>query len=748
MADNVLAIKVKYVTEGPGVIEREAKEAGERAGREFTKGFQDKADTHSIFRSILSGIGGIPGARIPGTAGLVSGLGKGALSGVLTAGGQAGGQGITALGATLGGTGGLAALAAGIVAIPAIAATASAGMVTIFGAGLSAIGIMGALKLKGVREQMTDLGKVWAYTSRQMALPFKGAMIDILASAETTLGKLEPTLKGFSQTVAPAFKTFGTTLMSSFAQPAVMRAIQSVGKAFADLLKAFAPQLPGIIKTIADGINTMATALTTHPQLVKILADVLAFFLKLGGWVLSAIGYLTDFAGWLVVHLPHAWDKFYGWVIAPWIRFFTKDIPKAWDQLYSNVIAPLIRFFTKTIPTAFDLFRQVVKLTWDQIEIDFLRGASFITGVMGKLPGPLGAPFRKAHADIQQTLGKIQQNVSDTQQRIQQDWDKIHGKSVSLSVSGMGTWKAYAAVATRDTRPGGAQEFHAQGWRVPGTGTGDTVPAMLEPGEAVIPRRLVPALAPWLGAHGVPGFAGGGIIPRYHGSVSGAFGPYASHNVSVTESQIVNAIGDQWARQYKAAVNRMYASMQVGNVGGGVQRWAPLVASVLSMEGLSGSLLHNVLYQMQTESNGNPNSINLWDSNAAAGDPSRGLMQVIGSTFSAYHWPGTSYNIYDPEANVAAALNYARSRYGPTLMSGGMGVGSGHGYDAGGWLPPGVSLAVNRTGRPERIIGPGGINITFEVRGGTAFDQFLLNWIKHNVRVVGGGDVQVAFGSN
>ena len=52
----------------------------------------------------------------------------------------------------------------------------------------------------------------------------------------------------------------------------------------------------------------------------------------------------------------------------------------------------------------------------------------------------------------------------------------------------------------------------AAGWHVPGYGGGDTVPAMLEPGEAVVPKHLVPAVAPFLGAHHVPGFAAGGKV--------------------------------------------------------------------------------------------------------------------------------------------------------------------------------------------------------------------------------------------
>jgi phage-related protein len=184
-----------------------------------------------------------------------------------------------------------------------------------------------------------------------------------------------------------------------------------------------------------------------------------------------------------------------------------------------------------------------------------------------------------------------------------------------------------------------------------------------------------------------------------------------------------------------------------GSFGPGVTQWTGDVHRALSMLGLSQSLTGNVLYQMQTESGGDPNAINNWDSNARAGDPSRGLMQTIMSTFLAYAGPFRNRSIYDPMANIYAAINYAKHRYGPSLMSGGMGIGSGHGYDTGGWLPPGVSIAVNRTGRPERVIGPGGITVVLEVGGRGSLDRVFADWIKETVRVHGGGDVQVAFGS-
>ncbi|MDG9713810.1 transglycosylase SLT domain-containing protein [Streptomyces sp. DH10] len=64
------------------------------------------------------------------------------------------------------------------------------------------------------------------------------------------------------------------------------------------------------------------------------------------------------------------------------------------------------------------------------------------------------------------------------------------------------------------------------------------------------------------------------------------------------------------------------------------------------------------------ESSGNPKAINNWDINAINGVPSKGLLQVIPPTFKAYHVPGTSWDIYNPVANITAACNYAADKYG------------------------------------------------------------------------------------
>lgn len=66
---------------------------------------------------------------------------------------------------------------------------------------------------------------------------------------------------------------------------------------------------------------------------------------------------------------------------------------------------------------------------------------------------------------------------------------------------------------------------------------------------------------------------------------------------------------------------------------------------------------------VQKESAWNPNAVNNWDSNAAKGTPSKGLMQTIGPTFNSYAIPGHK-NILDPVDNMVAGIRYAVDRYG------------------------------------------------------------------------------------
>ncbi|MCX2926393.1 transglycosylase SLT domain-containing protein [Streptomyces sp. NEAU-W12] len=91
--------------------------------------------------------------------------------------------------------------------------------------------------------------------------------------------------------------------------------------------------------------------------------------------------------------------------------------------------------------------------------------------------------------------------------------------------------------------------------------------------------------------------------------------------------------------------------------------WIRESLSVMAQHGIPGSY-DSIHRNILRESSGNPQAINLWDSNAMAGTPSKGLLQVIDPTFQAYHVPGTAFDPFDPVANITAACNYAADRYG------------------------------------------------------------------------------------
>lgn len=145
---------------------------------------------------------------------------------------------------------------------------------------------------------------------------------------------------------------------------------------------------------------------------------------------------------------------------------------------------------------------------------------------------------------------------------------------------------------------------------------------------------------------------------------------------------------EPWISVAKGAVSTVFDSV-VGFVKGifdtqsnvnynpsaGVEQWRTLATRALQMTGqYSEANLQRLLYQMQTESGGNPNAINNWDINAINGTPSKGLMQVIDPTFRAYAMPGYDKNIYDPLSNMLASIRYAVSTYG-SLAAAYRGVG-------------------------------------------------------------------------
>ncbi|MFB3234192.1 phage tail tape measure protein [Staphylococcus pseudintermedius] len=98
------------------------------------------------------------------------------------------------------------------------------------------------------------------------------------------------------------------------------------------------------------------------------------------------------------------------------------------------------------------------------------------------------------------------------------------------------------------------------------------------------------------------------------------------------------------------------------------------------------------------ESNYQPNAVNNWDINALRGDPSRGLFQIIGSTFRANAKSGYT-NFSNPLHQAISAMRYIVARYG----WGGFKRAGDYAYATGGLVHKGV-YQLGEEGYPEWII--------------------------------------------
>ncbi|WP_188990335.1 transglycosylase SLT domain-containing protein [Saccharopolyspora thermophila] len=98
---------------------------------------------------------------------------------------------------------------------------------------------------------------------------------------------------------------------------------------------------------------------------------------------------------------------------------------------------------------------------------------------------------------------------------------------------------------------------------------------------------------------------------------------------------------------------------------GNVEQWIREAIKILQANGIpvTEDNIDEIWTIIEKESGGNPHAINNWDSNAARGTPSKGLMQCIDPTFQAYKLPGHD-DIWNPVDNIIAGVRYTFDRYG------------------------------------------------------------------------------------
>src|SRR5579859_43216 len=203
-----------------------------------------------------------------------------------------------------------------------------------------------------------------------------------------------------------------------------------------------------------------------------------------------------------------------------------------------------------------------------------LAGGGTITSVLNSLlsKGGISQAAIKAidvqvKADTSQAAAKINAlkakpvtvDIKESGARnVQAAIDAIRGRTILVTVKES---LQYAA-ATRGPLVPGAQS----GGLVPGSGSGDIVPEMLEPGEAVVPRHLVPLLSPFLAAHKVPGFGASYMGITGHFAAGGVVGPPAGG--AAIPGAVIAATAAEFMRAIEDALRNARITQAAGELAG------------------------------------------------------------------------------------------------------------------------------------------------------------------------------------
>jgi hypothetical protein len=161
----------------------------------------------------------------------------------------------------------------------------------------------------------------------------------------------------------------------------------------------------------------------------------------------------------------------------------------------------------KGITTATQGFETALHATGGEIN------STMITALQGMI-----TQLDDAHVPTQDQISILDQlarqaGLSSTAiQALNREIQSLQSKTVTVTVETQYITSGGGASAGINPSAGGAAPGHASGYLVPGFGGGDIHPALLEGGETVVPKELTPAIAPLMKAHGVPGFASGGLV--------------------------------------------------------------------------------------------------------------------------------------------------------------------------------------------------------------------------------------------
>jgi SLT domain-containing protein len=360
-----------------------------------------------------------------------------------------------------------------------------------------------------------------------------------------------------------------------------------------------------------------------------------------------------------------------------------------------------------------------------------------LTPAIGSAGGKAGSTANGPMKDLQQMTQSIH-GWTQQLEIVMGKWPQSEHTNVNVTGTGGASLKS-----TIPGVPGGSVSLSnfglglAAGGVIPGYAPGrDLIPAMLSPGEGILTPDAVKSIGGAASVYKLNAqhFASGGIaLPNVSKTTQDILGLGATGITDAFKQELTVAMG-----QMQSGYNK-YAQTAFSGVSGNVTGW---LTAALKADGAPMSWLPALAWLTQQESSGNPAAV---DPILVDGEHATGLLQTLPSTFAFYENSNVPGGILNPIANAAAAIRYIEAAYGSPLRIPGMFVHDA-GYDSGGWLMPGLTLAHNNTGQPERVVGPGdgdgGVNhVHVYLDGKQIWDNQQRRTLQYDARNNGAGNV-------
>jgi hypothetical protein len=211
----------------------------------------------------------------------------------------------------------------------------------------------------------------------------------------------------------------------------------------------------------------------------------------------------------------------------------------------------------------------------------------------------------------------------------------------------------------------------------------DSVLIKAMPGELVVPKHVVDKGAVDHLRGTIPGFASGGLVAQASSDVATMVSDSESDVIKATQAAITAA------NTAGAMVSAAYGSGGSGGANAALARrmyppWA------------SGAMWNAWNYVGMKESGWSDTAVN--PSSGAAG---------IAQRITGF---GPGYEAGNAAQQIAWMIQYIIGRYGNPLGAAAHEMAFNW-YDQGGFLAPGLTMAVNATGQPERVLPPGPIEM-------------------------------------